>query len=82
MAGPYSLQGDGYTLVLDRVTFFQKDQVHNLEVLLYLGLLLDKVAAMASSAVYQLGLGHQLWPYLTQKNLAIVTHALVASRLY
>lgn len=60
-------------LIIDRIAFLQKDKICSLGVLLDPGLLLHK--QVTAVACYQLCLD------LAQKNLTIVRHALVTSRL-
>ena len=74
--------GIGIRLVRDGVTLPLKTQVRSLGVLLDSALSLDaQVLAVARSAFAQLKVVCQLRPFLGMSDLAMVTHALVTSRL-
>ncbi|KAF7246760.1 Reelin [Varanus komodoensis] len=72
----------GFDLVLIGVALPLRDKVCSLGVLLDSELSLEaQVTAVVRSAFFQLQLIHQLHPYLEDDCLAMVTHALVTSRL-
>lgn len=79
LVGPNSDLESGQTLM---DTLALKYHVHSLRVLLDPALLLDKQSvAVARSAFYHLWLICKLRPFLENKNLITVTHALVISSL-
>ncbi|KAF7247602.1 Cytosolic 5'-nucleotidase 3A [Varanus komodoensis] len=72
----------GFDLVLNGATLPLRDKVRSLGVLLDPELSLEaQVTAVARNAFLQLRLINQLRPYLEYDSLAMVTHALVTSRL-
>lgn len=69
-------------LILERVALIPKLSVRSLGLLLDADLLLDgEVAAVASGSYHQLRQVHQLHPFFDKRDLMMVTHALVPSRL-
>ena len=68
---------------LDGVTLPLKDRVHSLGVLLDPGLILEaQVDSVSRGAFLHLRRIYQLCPYLDERSLATVTHALVTTRLH
>ena len=72
----------GHIPALDRVTLPLKDRVHNLGVLLELGLTSEaQVGSVSRGAFLQLWRIYQLCPFLDEWSLATVTYALVRTKL-
>lgn len=77
--GSSSVVRSGCMLRLEELRLPTKASVHSLGILWNLGLLLgDQVAAVTRRAYYQIC---QTCPFLDEKYGALVTHALVTSRL-